>query len=63
MPKPENSQKMMVQYSKPMPKPENSQKMMVQYSPSQNLSPVRKRWFNTQTDPKPVSSQKKMLQY
>ena len=47
-----------------MPKPENSQKMMVQYSKqSQNLSQVRKRWFNTQTDPKPVTNQKKMLQY
>ena len=39
---------------------------------SQNLSPVRKRWYNTQTVPKPVTSQaeptpdnsqKKMVQY
>ena len=29
----------------------------------QNLSPVRKRWYNTQTEPKPVTSQKKMIQY
>ena len=30
---------------------------------SQKLSQVRKRWYNTQTEPKPVSSQKKMVQY
>ena len=30
---------------------------------SQNLSTVRKRWYNTQTVPKPVTSQKKMVQY
>ena len=29
----------------------------------QNLSPVRKRWYNTQTGPKSVTSQKKMVQY
>ena len=29
----------------------------------QNLSTVRKRWYNTQTVPKPVNSQKKMVQY
>ena len=27
------------------------------------LSPVRKRWYNTQTVPKPVTSQKKVIQY
>ena len=31
--------------------------------PSQNMSTVRKRWYNTQTEPKPVTSQKKMEQY
>ena len=30
---------------------------------SQQLSPVRKGWHNTQTEPKPVTSQKKMVQY
>ena len=30
---------------------------------SQNLSPVRKRWYNTETVQKPVTSQKKMVQY
>ena len=30
---------------------------------SQKLSQVRKRYYNTQTEPKPVSSQKKMVQY
>ena len=29
----------------------------------QNLSPVRKRWYNTQTVPKPDNSQKKMVQF
>ena len=29
----------------------------------QKLSPARKRWYNTQTEPKPVTSQKKMVQY
>ena len=28
-----------------------------------NLPPVRKRWYNTQTQPKPDYSQKKMVQY
>ena len=47
-----------------MPKPENSQKKMVQYTKqSRNLSPVRKRRYNTQTVPKPANSQKKMVQY
>ena len=36
---------------------------MVQFLNRTNLSPVRKRWYNTQTEPKPVSSQKKMVQY
>ena len=47
-----------------MPKPENSQKKMVQYSKqSRNLSPVRKRLYNTQTVPKPANSKKKMVKY
>ena len=29
----------------------------------QNLSPVRNRWYNTQTVPKPFTSQEKMVQY
>ena len=36
---------------------------MVQFLNRTNLSPVRKRWYHTQTEPKPVSSQKKMVQY
>ena len=28
-----------------------------------NLSPARKRWYNTQTVPKPANSQKKIVQY
>ena len=30
---------------------------------TQNQSPVRKRWENTETMQKPVTSQKKMVQY
>ena len=30
---------------------------------SHNLSPVRKRWYNTETVQKPVTSQKKMVKY
>ena len=30
---------------------------------SQNLSPVSKTWYNTETVEKPVTSQKKMVQY
>ena len=29
----------------------------------QNLSLVRKGWYNTQTEPKPVTCQKNMVQY
>ena len=36
---------------------------MVQFSNRTNLSPVRKRWYNTQTGTKPVTSQKKMVHY
>ena len=36
---------------------------MVQFSNRTNLSPVRKRWYNTQTLPKPFTSQKKVVQY
>ena len=92
VPKPANSQKKMVQFSK-VPKPVSSQKKVSQFRKrwynsekdgtilkhSQNLSPVRKRWcntqtepklsavrkryYNTQTGPKPVNSQKKMVQF
>ena len=56
------------------PKPVKSQKKMVQFSnrtnvyqsendgtilkQGQNLSPVRKRWYNTQTEPNTVTCQK-----
>ena len=30
---------------------------------SQNLSPVSKTWYNTETVEKPVTSEKKMVQY
>ena len=36
---------------------------MVQFSNRTKLSPVRKKWYNTQTQPKPDNSQKKMVQY
>ena len=36
---------------------------MVQFSNRTNLSPVRKRWYNTEKVQKPVSSQKNMVQY
>ena len=36
---------------------------MVQFSNRTKFSPVRKRWYKTQTVPKPVNSQKKMVQY
>ena len=38
-------------------------KRMVQFSNRTNLSPFRKRWYNTQTGPKPVKSQKRMVQF
>ena len=46
-----------------MPKPVNSQKKMVQFSNRTNLSPVRKRWYNTQTAPIPVNKQEKDGKY
>ena len=36
---------------------------MVQYSNRTKLSPVRKKWYNTQTVGKPANSQKNMVQY
>ena len=35
---------------------------MVQFSNRTNLSPVRKRWYNTEIVQKPVTSQKKISQ-
>ena len=77
--KPVTSQKKMVQYSnraKTCHQSENDGTILKQsqsLSPvrkrwyntqkCQNLSTVRKRWYNAQTEPKPVSSQKKMIQY
>ena len=78
VPKPVNSQKKMEQYSnraktclqsekdgsilsaKTCHESEKGDTILKQ---SQKLSPVRKRWYNTQTEPKPVTSQKKMIQY
>ena len=74
VPKPNNIQKKLVQFSNRIKfspvrkrwyntqsgsKPVTSQKKMVQFSNRTNLSPVTKRWYNTQTKPKPVTSQKK----
>ena len=53
----------MVQYSnrgKTCHQSENEGAILKQ---DQNLSPVRKRWCNSQTVPKPANSQKKMVQY
>ena len=41
----------------------DSEKSDTIFKQSQNLSSVRKRWYNTQTEPKPVTNQKKMVQY
>ena len=53
----------MVQYSnsaKTCHELENGDTILKQ---SQQLSPVGKRWYNTQTEPKPVTSQKKVVQH
>ena len=63
MPKPANSQKKMVQYSNSAKTCHESEKGDTIIKQSQQLSPVRKGWHNTQTEPKPVTSQKKMVQY
>ena len=56
-------QKKMVQYSNSAKICHQSEKDGTILKQNQNLSPVRKRWYNTQTEPKPVTSQKKMVQY
>ena len=74
-PKPGKSQKKMVQYSDRAKTCHQSENMVQYSSKaktchqsekdgtilkqSQNLSPVRKRWYNTQTETKPVTSQKR----
>ena len=78
VPKPANSPKKILQYSNRAKTCHHSEKdvkystrakacqkskKMVQFSNRTNLSPVRKRWYNTQTGPKPFTSQKKMVQY
>ena len=77
-PKPDNSQKTMVQYSNRAKACHLSEKdgtilkqsqNMIKVGKNgtilkqiQNLSPARKRWYNTETVQKPVTSQKKMVQ-
>ena len=53
----------MVQYSNRAKTCQQSEKDGTVLKQSQNLSPVRKRWYNTETVQKPVTSQKKMIQY
>ena len=60
VPKPANNQKKMVQYSNRAKTCHQSEKDGAILKQSQNLSPVRKRWYNTQAMPKPVTSQRKM---
>ena len=52
----------MVQYKKHCENRNLSEKDGTILQQSQNLSPDRNRWHNTQTEPKPVSSQKKIGQ-
>ena len=79
VPKPVTSQKKMVQCSNKAKTYHQSEKGGTILKLSQNLSPVRKRcynteteqnlssirkrWYNTETLQKPVTSQKKMVQY
>ena len=56
-------QKKMVQYSNRTKTCHQSEKDGTILKQCQNLSPVRKRWYNTQTEPKPVTSQKEMVQF
>ena len=58
-----HSQKKMVQHSNSAKICHQSEKDGTILKQNQNLSPVGKRWYNTQTVPKPVTSQKKMVQY
>ena len=60
---PITSQKKMVQYSNRAKTFHQSEKDGTILKQGQNLSPVRKRWYNTQTGTKSVTSQKKMVQY
>ena len=53
----------MVQYSNRAKTCHQSEKDGTILKRSQTLSPVRKRWYNTQTVPKPANSQKKIVQY
>ena len=53
----------MVQYSNIAKTCHQSEKDGAILKQSQNLSAVRKRYYNTQTGPKPVNSQKKMVQF
>ena len=53
----------MVQYSNRAKTCHQSEKDGTILKQGQNLSPVRKRWYNTETVQKPVTSQKKMVQY
>ena len=54
---------MVIQYTNKANNCHQSEKDGTILKPSQNLSPVRKRWYNTQTVRKPVTSQKKMVQF
>ena len=53
----------MVQYSNRAKTCRRSEKDGTILKQSQTLSPVRKRWYNTQTVPKPANSQKKIVEY
>ena len=79
VPKPANNQKKMVQYSNRAKTCHQSEKDGTILKQRQHLSPVRKRWYNTETEQnlssvrkrwyntetleKPVTSQKKMVPY
>ena len=53
----------MVKYSNRSKTCHQSEKDGTVHKQGQYLSPVRKRWYNTQTLPKPDNSQKKMVQF
>ena len=57
--KPVTSQEKMVQYSNRAKTFHQSEKDGTILKQSQNPSPVRKRWYNTETVQKPVTSQKR----
>ena len=57
---PVTSQKKMVQYSNSAKTCHESEKGDTILKQNQKLSPVTKRWYNSQKKPTPVTSQKKM---